>query len=281
MVVKQSRLQAAGAAALELVKRGDPSVSGWQRAHDAHMRSLDAVVSVLKEIQVPCDVLQNPYAHFDPSGHDLVIVVGGDGTFLSASHSVGAGKPMLGINSDPDGSRGFFCGLLPDVSLARSVEEVLSRPEDAARIDRMSVSVQGTVRSKRVLNEALLCHPNPAATSRYSVCFQRQRELCDLDSWEDHVSSGFWIGPGAGSTGAMSSAGGTLLPLSGGSLQFVAREVVRGQTRKAVLHEPVVARAGTDRAVVHMDGPFKSVDLSLGDEVRFAVSDEPLTVLGI
>lgn len=39
---------------------------------------------------------------------DLVISVGGDGTFLEASHAVPTGIPMLGVNSDPERSTGFF-----------------------------------------------------------------------------------------------------------------------------------------------------------------------------
>ncbi len=39
---------------------------------------------------------------------DLVISVGGDGTFLEASHAVPPGIPMLGVNSDPERSTGFF-----------------------------------------------------------------------------------------------------------------------------------------------------------------------------
>src|SRR3989338_8954242 len=39
---------------------------------------------------------------------DLILAVGGDGTFLMASHGVLDKVPMLGINSDPTSKEGFF-----------------------------------------------------------------------------------------------------------------------------------------------------------------------------
>ena len=42
-------------------------------------------------------------------GARLVVTVGGDGTLLAASHLVGGGVPVVGINSSPRSSVGFFC----------------------------------------------------------------------------------------------------------------------------------------------------------------------------
>ena len=44
----------------------------------------------------------------DPSGFGLVITVGGDGTFMEASHSI-KDQFILGVNSDPHWSVGRFC----------------------------------------------------------------------------------------------------------------------------------------------------------------------------
>src|ERR1019366_9105073 len=57
---------------------------------------------------------------------------------------------------------------------------------------------------------------SPAATSRYIVKLGPVRE--------EHKSSGFWVGPAAGSTAAQRSAGGQVLPLSSRALQLVVRE---------------------------------------------------------
>jgi hypothetical protein len=77
----------------------------------------------------------------------------------------------------------------------------------------MCVTTNGRPVARRILNDALFCHASPAATSRYIV------ELGGVV--EEHKSSGFWIGPAAGSTAAQRSAGGKIMPLTAQELQLV------------------------------------------------------------
>ena len=42
------------------------------------------------------------------SEKDLIVVVGGDGTFLKASHFIEGNQIIFGINSDPNNKEGFF-----------------------------------------------------------------------------------------------------------------------------------------------------------------------------
>jgi NAD+ kinase len=148
------------------------------------------------------------------------------------------------------------------------------------RLTRMSVSIGGRVQSRRVLNEALFSHASPAATTRYSVRHGRISE--------EQRTSGFWIGPPAGSTAAQRSAGGRVLPLGSKTLQFVAREPYHyfGK-RYRLLH--VLVKPGSELFVqstmhdasLYLDGPHKEIPVRLGDEVSFAASPEPLTLLGL
>lgn len=268
LVVKKTRYETADERTRGLLKKKDPSVDGWREVHESHTRTVEVVNSALARESVSCTVVRDPYRAFDVQGHDMVIVVGGDGTFLAASHSVGSNVPMLGVNSDPKTSRGFFCG-----ARAENFIGVLNTKQEV-RVQRMMVSVNGTVRSKRVLNEVLLCHPHPAATSRFYVQFKDSE-------WEKMVSSGAWVGPPAGSTGAIRSAGGAVLPLTSSSLQFVSRETISGDTRQFVTSEPILLRVKNDEAMAYMDGPYKYAALTLADEVELRVSDEPLFVLGM
>jgi NAD+ kinase len=279
LVVKRTRYESADDAAWQLIHDGHPSVSGWEGAHKRHHETLETVGEVLKGVEV--ETVWNPYAAFGTEGAHLVVVVGGDGTFLAASRSVGS-VPMLGVNSDPSSSRGFFCA-----ATAETFDEELHRAmrgPTGATVQRMEVLVDGEVRSKRVLNEALVCHPHPAATSRFSVNFSASRPGTPLfvtDGWEQNMSSGVWVGPPAGTTGAMRSAGGDVLPIESSQLQFVSRETIDGRTRKIVTPGMVSLRVKTDVAAVYMDGPFRQADLRLGQEVDFRLSEEPLTVVGL
>ncbi len=83
-----------------LLKRRDPAVRSWQSAHKEHARTLETVLSVLERERAKVMLLRGAQAVFDPADAEIVVVVGGDGTMLAASHSVG-GVPVLGVNSAP------------------------------------------------------------------------------------------------------------------------------------------------------------------------------------
>src|SRR5690606_40113643 len=100
-----------------------------------------------------------------PGVVSLVVTVGGDGTLLAASHSV-HDVPILGVNSAPRYSVGVFCAARAQ-GIRKTLADALEGRLPETRFSRMAVSVNGQVRSERVLNEALFCHAVPAATSNY------------------------------------------------------------------------------------------------------------------
>jgi NAD+ kinase len=261
-----------------LMRKHDPSVAHWQDAHAEHQRTLETVERVLERASVQVLWVWRARAMFDASDAALVVAVGGDGTLLSASHSVDS-TPLLGVNSAPRYSVGFFCAARRQ-TFAERLEEALQGRARSAILTRMKVSVNGSQRSARVLNEALYAHSSPAATSRYFLQLGKLRE--------EQRSSGFWIGPAAGSTAAQRSAGGRILPLSSKRLQLVVREPYapfgqRYQLLKRVISpdETVVVRSKMDDAMLWLDGPYREIPVRLGDQVEFAVSDKPLRVLGL
>ncbi|HWA75624.1 MAG TPA: NAD(+)/NADH kinase [Polyangiaceae bacterium] len=261
-----------------LIRKRDPSVAHWADSHSEHQRTLEAVERVLDRAGVQVLWVWRARAMFDATDAALVVAVGGDGTLLAASHSVDS-APVLGVNSAPRSSVGFFCGARRQTFAAR-LEEALEGRAKSVTLTRMKVSVNGSQRSARVLNEALYAHSSPAATSRYFVQLGKLRE--------EQRSSGFWIGPAAGSTAAQRSAGGRVLPLSSRRLQLVVREPYapfgqRYQLLKRVISpdERLIVKSKMDDAMLWLDGPYREVPVRLGDEVEFAVSDKPLRVLGL
>jgi NAD+ kinase len=261
-----------------LLRRRDPSVSHWMEAHKAHMRTLEEVDRILGRLGARAVLVNDAHATFDTADARLVIAVGGDGTLLAASHNVGS-VPILGVNSAPRHSVGFFCAATRK-GLEEMLEQAFEGHAKSILLTRMAVIVNGRVRSRRVLNEALYCHTSPAATSRYILRHRRVRE--------EQRSSGFWIGPAAGSTAAQRSAGGKVLPLGSKKLQLVVREPYAPFNRRyrllRVLVDPgtrVVAQSQMQEACMFLDGPYKVIDVRLGDETEFRASDEPLRVLGL
>jgi NAD+ kinase len=263
---------------LRLIEAGDPSVARWKHAHDDHQSTVEKVTAILERTGARIRQLQWTGHGFETGEARLIVTVGGDGTLLAASHHV-ANLPILGVNSSPRNSVGFFCA-----ARAENLEEMLRRAVaqtlPSVELARMQVAVGAEIHSKRVLNEALFCHRIPAATSRYIIEYGGKAE--------DQRSSGIWVGTAAGSTGAIRSAGGKLLPFSSKKLQLVAREPYnpRGEhSEMAKLIVPpdgiIYVRNKMRNAQLFLDGLFAEIDVELGDVISFRISDEPLCLLGL
>lgn len=264
--------------AQRLLQSGHEAVRKWLPAHEEHERSLAAVIERLERLGANVLLLRGARASFDASGAELIVTVGGDGTLLSASHSI-SGVPVLGVNSAPRYSVGFFCAAKPR-TLGRMLGQALEGALSHVDLSRMQVSIGGQVRAKRVLNEALFCHKEPAATSSYVLKLGRKRE--------EQKSSGIWIGPSAGSTAALLSAGAKVLPLTSNDLQYIVREPYVGDGRRYLLtygklapKQELVAVSKMDEAEVYIDGPYRALGVKLGEDVRFSLSDDSLRVLGL
>jgi NAD+ kinase len=144
----------------------------------------------------------------------------------------------------------------------------------------MQVTVNDKLATARALNDALFCHASPAATSRYLIRLGKVEE--------EQKSSGFWIGPAAGSTAAQRSAGGRVLPLTSKHLQLVVREPYtphRAEYRlRHALIPPgnqLIVRSKMHDAKLFFDGPIHSVDVGFGDVIEFTQAPQSLTILGI
>lgn len=261
-----------------LLRRRDPAVKNWTTAHREHMETLETVLAVLERAGTQVMLVERAHAAFDPFGASLVVAVGGDGTLLAASHSV-VRTPVLGVNSSPKHSVGFFCSAQRR-TFRGMLERALEGRLRSVELTRMSVAVNGRLRSKHVLNEALFCHASPAATSRYLLAHRTRVE--------EQRSSGIWIGPAAGSTAAQRSAGGRVLPLSSRTLQLVVREPYTPSGKPCRLAKLLITEGDAvgveskmDDAALFFDGPYRYVPVRLGDKVAFFASDEPLVVLGL
>jgi NAD+ kinase len=102
------------------------------------------------------------------------------------------------------------------------------------------------------------------------------------------MSSGVWVGPAAGSTAAIRSAGGKVLPIGSQKLQYVIREPYRGVDNKYDLVKGLVS-PGDDVQItsrmtkgrIFLDGTQKVTTVGIGDRIRMTLSGEPLTILGL
>lgn len=202
----------------------------------------------------------------------LVISVGGDGTLLTASHWV-TGGALLGVNSAPRSSVGFLA-LARRSNLARILAQIASGALLPQSVARLEAELEGRLLTP-ALNDILIAHEQPAATSRYRLHLGRRKE--------DHRSSGLWIATAAGSTAGIRSAGGQPMPLDSRRLQFRARELYRAHGRGAALEtgfvEPgqeLIVESAMAAGWLFTDGSRMATRFPFGATAVFRVAEQPL-----
>lgn len=267
---------------VELLERRDSSVDRLIEAHQDHIETIEEARGALEDMgcraafrfrgdeELAVDV-------------DLVVTIGGDGTLLWAARWVGAGIPVVAINSAPRDSVGHFCAGMKG-NVRKTLEDAISGELREVKLSRMEVELEGEVVTRRVLNDALFAHMSPAATTRYVL---RHERMDGTFSEEEHKSSGIWIGPAAGSTAAQLSAGGRMLSAGSKRLQYVVREpyvppegsysMTRGLVEPG---EQLVIISKIREARIFMDGPHRVRDVRMGARVVLRRSEEPLSLLG-
>lgn len=276
VVVKRSVLERGGRAA-RLARAGHATARRVVASAAEHYRTLAAVEAALRRRRLGFSRLS--VDAIDVAGRRLlaqaalVISVGGDGTLLSASHDVGDGA-LLGVNSSPRDSVGHFC-----VARRANIEEWL-RGIEAGRlrpraVARLAVSLDGRPLRQPVLNDVLIAHDHPAATSRYRLTVGRRTE--------EHRSSGLWISTAAGSTAGIRSAGGRVMPFGSRRMQFRVRELYREPGRLYRLSEGFVAADGRlvveskmDAGWLFVDGARTAHRFLFGTRAEVRIADRPL-----
>ncbi len=249
----------------------------FRAAHSTHYRTLDYVLQMLRAMKVRHSIHCRGRT-INAAPYNLIVTVGGDGTFLESARSA-VRQVLLGVNSDPERSIGRFC-VSRDETFVEILHKVLSGRAVVQEIPRIRL-ILGTGRRKvnlNVLNDILVCHANPAAMSRYYLTIDGYRE--------EHRSSGVWIATAAGSSGAVRSAGGKILPKESRKIQYRPRELYEQFNPRYVLrggvlnlHRPVVVESLMRSGEIYVDGAHFKFPLAFGDKVRMTHSPQPARVV--
>lgn len=246
-------------------------------SHEENCQTLEAVQEALQALGVPYDCLYRGELR-EVTGYDLLLSVGGDGTFLEVARYT-TDTPILGVNSDPARSTAFFCAA--NRQTVRAVlDTLLARQLRTVRLARMQVTLNGRLLPYPVLNDLLIADANPAAMTAYTLRLPTASEA--------QRSSGLWIATAAGSTAAIRAAGGRMLPLRSRKLQYLVREpyvghgchyqYVRGTLPPNTALD-VLSKMRCGR--VFLDGPHLHFAFGFGDVLTVAASAAPVRVLGL
>lgn len=279
VVYKKSQLQLAlekrNSRIQRLLKKGDASVAPMAAAHDAHQATLAEVERALDAADVPHRRVYRARLRPQMTEGKLIVSVGGDGTLLDASHKV-THAPVLGVNSDTAHSVGFLCAAHRG-SFAALLEQILLGAWSPTAVRRLNAFIDDVALPFPVLNDILVAHRNPAATSRYLI--EHEGII------EDHKSSGVWVSTAAGSTAAMASAGGSIVPLDDARCQLRVREsfVADGPTvRLGALWlgpgERAILTSKMREGRVYLDGPHEVYPLPMGARLQIENHAPPLNL---
>src|SRR5215471_6979195 len=218
VIIKQTAMAQGGRAAT-FARKGDETARRLLHADGEHKRAVDAARRALKSRKMAFAessiVPFNAALKRQLASADLVVSVGGDGTLLCASHYVRGGM-VIGVNSAPGDSVGHFCSANRE-NFAERLDAILDLKWRPVELARLQVTLEGKPLQELALNDVLVAHYSPAATTRYLI------EVGD--HFEEHRSSGVWISTAAGSTAGIGSAGGRRMPLRSRHIQFLVREL--------------------------------------------------------
>ena len=277
--------EGADAHVTKLLAAGDVTVGRMRRSHDDHMETEREVRAAIHELGLEAVFYRGSRTPLQ-GRFDLAITVGGDGTVLGASHQIGADGALLGVNSAPGSSVGFFCAATKG-SVRKTLEAAVAGKLPAVTLTRMRVEVNERIVHNRVLNEALFCHASPAATSRYLLTVTRnssarpKTEEQEIERTLDrsrrrlHCCPAERRGPRAPShldedsvrrSGALRGRGGRVARSRRGARQRSGRIELASKMRQAKLF---------------LDGNQGEHDIGMGNRIVMLRSDETLTILGL
>ena len=261
-----------------LLRRRQPDVIDLKRAHAVHQAALSAVVRTLRQRAVDVQVLHR--FNLSPQGrYDLVVSVGGDGTFLQAAKHL-ADTPILGVNSDTARSEAVFCAATRR-TFSTMLSQALAGELPVLTLYRLHLVLNSQRLPQRAVNDVLLAHDDPATMSRYRLRISGHEEV--------QKSSGLWVATPAGSSSAVLAAGGVKLAWSAKGFQYRPRELYRGRLSHNRLTGGILSatqRVGVtwlmSRGNAFIDGAHARIPLRFADVLEVQLSrQDPLRVLGL
>ena len=207
---------------------------------------------------------------------DLVVVVGGDGTLLSAGRLFApVGTPLLGVNQ---GRLGFLVDVPPD-EMRDTLQAVLRG--DGTLDERLLLQAQ-VRRADGTLSDPLLAINDVVLRNQATI------RLLDFETWLDdefisaHRADGIIVSTPTGSTAYALSGGGPVLHPSLDAITLVPicphtlsdRPIVVGANRPI----RIVLRGDIGGATATFDGQI-SLPLEPGDEIRISRSPHALRLI--
>ncbi len=267
----------------ELPKKNAALYRELKKADQDHYRSVELLMKKLEGFHEEIVVHRRGEDRMPKiNDNDIVLAIGGDGTFIYVSHYV-KHAVMIGVNSAPNHSVGHYCAFnLFDKSfnMPAIIEAVRSQKIRPTDIYRLRVWKNGEELKMRVINDALFTDVNPAITSRYEININKNSRR--------QKSSGLWIATAMGSSAAFRSAGGKpfkqFSPEKKRQFGVAIRELYGegGKKNEIMMIDETqkfeVVSSMID-GILFLDGGQKKVRVDIGDKIGFDFHERALPVV--
>ncbi len=197
---------------------------------------------------------------------DLIISVGGDGTFLEVNKYINSNVPVLAVNSDPNSSIGFYSFGTKD-----NFEQIITNLEFQPRslLRRFELTLDGKKLKTQFLNDVVCQH-----NTGYSKCTFNIGT--NFEKLQKYVSSGIIISSTYGSTGFIYSEKGELMDLNDESLQFISRSVRNAKSKYCPY---MIIKSETLNGRFYIDGIHENYTFTTGSEL-IITKGTPINLVG-
>ena len=184
---------------------------------------------------------------------NLIISIGGDGTFLSASHFI-TNQLILGVNLNHNTSEGALTSVKLH-KLERKLKNIFNKKYKIKTYQREKVIIhqkQKCIKTEHALNETYIGNKNPHHPSNYIIKYRKKQE--------HQRSSGVLITTGTGSTAWYKAMKGKPYKRNKQELRFKIRELYTGRIYKQKMKKGRIKKQDKIEIISKMNHGILAID---------------------
>ena len=184
-------------------------------AHGEYKSTLGAVKKILKKCAIDYNLADRDKLKEDQfQGKDLIIPVGGDGTFLRAAQFV-KNQLIFGVNADSKNKEGFFMQS-DKINFESRLKKLVNGKFEIKKLPRLEAYINNHKIWNFALNEFFIGPKKSYHAAKYIIQTKNKKER--------QKSSGILVTTAAGSYAWARACSNRILPLDSKNYQYVVRE---------------------------------------------------------
>jgi NAD kinase len=237
-------------------------------------KSISVVKKILKDSKIKFKaIMRNKIKKSDTKSKDLIIVVGGDGSLLYASHFITDKTPILCINSNTKLTEGFY-SYANRFDFKKKLKQLLENKNGILELNRLEAKI-GKKKLDLALNDYYIGHKTPYGVARYWLSHKGKKEY--------QKSSGVVVSTASGSFAWMKSAGGKQLPMTSPKFEYIVREPYHGKLVTPTMINGILEKnqkikiiSNSDNLIVNADSVSPDYPAKKKSIIEVSLSKKPI-----